>query len=101
MEGWRRLWVFVKWCVSIAAGIYSAGNLAAVAPPATNDSGFPVFMGAALAGLITFGFLSALEWVYRGFRPLVSPTAEPPATPAREARPTPHPHTEQKNVERL
>ena len=48
-----------------------------------------LFIGG-ISGGIVFGFLSALEWVYRGFRPLPpSPTAERIKEDAVEMSPTP------------
>lgn len=113
-EGWRRLWELTKWVVSIAVGLWCANAFAQTLPPPSNDStptAGQIVVGLLLAGGITggstFGFLSALEWVYRGFRPLpTAPTEETPPlvlntpesaqAPLPEQRPAlPHPDNQQ------
>ncbi len=76
-EGWRRLWELVKWLTSIAAGLYTAFTLFEAAPQVEADKATNLFVGVLLVSGVIGGatglFLHALEWVYRGFRPL--PTA--------------------------
>lgn len=81
-EGWRRLWNLLKWLTAIGIGLWSVYNSvpvldaqAAKTPVTPGQMMIGVIFLAAVPGAITFGFLSALEWVYRGFRPL-------PATPS-------------------
>lgn len=102
MDGWQRLWVLVKWLAAIAAGIYSGGMLhqaSLISPEAEKNLGIGLLLGAVLAGMIVFLFLSALEWVYRGFRPLpaitmgtaqlTQPLAPEPTQEQRPALPDP------------
>lgn len=82
-EGWRRLWELVKWLITIAVGVWCFISLmptAVPAPDAVPSAGqilITALLITAIASAATFGFLHALEWVYRGFRPLpIAPTAE-------------------------
>ena len=75
-EGWIRLWAFAKWLASIAVGagcfitvIPTTAPSADSAPTAVQILIGVLFM-SGIAGSATFGLLHALEWVYRGFRPL-------------------------------
>jgi len=76
-EGWRRLWELVKWVASIAVGLYTIFTLFEAAPQVPEEKVTNLFTGiifiGVVAGLVTGISLYALEWVYRGFRPL--PTA--------------------------
>lgn len=111
-EGWRRLWELIKWLVSLAVGAWVFVTVipTEVPPPDATPSVGQMFIAvlfvSGLAGGATFGLLHALEWVYRGFRPLpISPKEEaPPVTPntpeaqgaAQEQLPAlPHPDTQQ------
>jgi len=82
-EGLRRLWQLLKSLAAISAGLYCASVAVLLLPIATPDS--PLTAGQTLIGLIivggtagaiVFGLLNALEWVYRGFRPLPVSHAE-------------------------
>lgn len=95
-EGWRRLWELVKWLTSIAAGLYTAFTLFETAPQVEPDKATNLFVGvlfvSGVIGVATGLFLHALEWVYRGFRPLpTAPTEadQPPPLGAPEASPEP------------
>lgn len=101
-EGWRRLWELVKWLVSIGIGLFMAfyviEMLQAVVPEPSTSQPTPgqIVSGGLVAGgiigLCTFGLLSAVEWVYRGFRPShIAPTEadQPPPQGEPEASPEP------------
>jgi len=78
-DGWRRLWELVKWLITIAAGVWCFTTLipttvpAADAVPSAGQIVIVIMFVTGIASGATFAFLHALEWVYRGFRPL--PTA--------------------------
>lgn len=87
-EGWRRLWELVKWLASIGVGVACFITLIPKNPlptesaPSAGQILIGVLIASGIAGGATFGLLSALEWVYRGFRPLpITPTAEGHNTP--------------------
>lgn len=95
-EGWRRLWELVKWLTSIAAGLYTAFTLFEAAPQVEADKATNLFVGVLLVSGVIGGatglFLHAIEWVYRGFRPLpTAPTEadQPPPPGEPEASPEP------------
>lgn len=95
-EGWRRLWELVKWLTSIAAGLYTAFMLFEAAPQVDADKATNLLVGVLLVSGVIGGatglFLHALEWVYRGFRPLpIAPTEADQSPPlgAPEASPEP------------
>lgn len=76
-EGWRRLWVLIKFLLSVGAGVWSvysgAPDFAAEAKriPLSNDQYvFGLLVMAVLPGGAVFILLHAFEWVFRGFRPL-------------------------------
>lgn len=85
-EGWRRLWELVKWVASIAAGLYTVFTLFEAAPQVPEEKVTNLFTGimfvGVVAGLVTGVSLYALEWVYRGFRPL-------PFAPTEADQPSP------------
>jgi len=85
MDGWQRLWILTKWLASIPVALWAVSEFAEALP--NTPAGPSLEPGQVLIGMIfvalvaggaVFGFLSALEWVYRGFRPL-------PDAPATEA----------------
>lgn len=113
-EGWRRLWELTKWLASIAVGVGCFIALMPTTAPSADSAPtagqilIGVLFMSGIAGGATFGLLHALEWVYRGFRPLPNgdPTAEAPhlvvhapepaQSPASEQRPAlPHPDNQQ------
>lgn len=114
-EGWRRLWELTKWIAAIASGVWCVMEFTAAMPPppdpaspAASQIVVGIFLVAVIGGGVAYGALHALEWVYRGFRPLpVSPTEEAqqvvaPSTPETaqeiplEQRPAlPHPDSQQ------
>lgn len=115
-EGWRRVWELTKWLVSLAVAgwvFVSVMPTEVPAPNATPTAGqilIGVLFMSGLAGSATFGLLYALEWVYRGFRPLpdspvaVSPMVEahsaplagsPESAPALQHPALPHPDNQQ------
>lgn len=76
-EGWRRLWELTKWLTSIGIGFWIASSSALDIQTQAAKAGatpgqvlFGLLFVAAVPGATTFALLSALEWVYRGFRPL-------------------------------
>ena len=88
-EGWRRLWELVKWLTSIAAGLYTAFTLFEAAPQVGADKATNLLVGVLLVSGVIGGatglLLHALEWVYRGFRPLpIAPTETDQPPPAGE-----------------
>jgi hypothetical protein len=87
LNGWQRLWVMTKGGAGIAAGIYSGNKIGEVAmrDPKLADSGMSVLMAALIAGFLVYGAFSALEWVYRGFRPLATTPTEAAPAPLAEA----------------
>lgn len=103
-EGWRRLWELVKWLAAIGVGLYVAfitvENLQTaalgLAPATPQPTPGQILTGGFIAGIFiggaTFGILHALEWVYRGFRPLpIAPMEanQPPPVDVPEASPEP------------
>jgi len=100
-EGWRRLWELLKSLTAIAVGVFCANEVAQTLPVPTADSSptaGQVLTGlaivAVIAGGLVFGFLSALEWVYRGFRPrYTGPASDQPQ--AVDGVPEPSPAQEQ------
>lgn len=97
LNGWQRLWALVKVLASIYVGLWGANEFWQNMPETVNGvqptPGQRVFGAAfvvAVFGGVTFVFLYALEWVYRGFRPLPSVAkAEPPAPLERNPEPIP------------
>lgn len=98
LNGWQRLWELAKWLITIAVGVWCFTALipttvpAADAVPSVGQIVTVVLFVTGLASAATFGFLSALEWVYRGFRPLpTAPTEadQPPPLGVPEASPEP------------
>lgn len=92
-EGWRRLWELLKWIAAIAAGIWCVMSFTEAMPvpsenssPAASQIIVGVFLVAVIGGGVVYGALHALEWVYRGFRPLAVSTKEvgPPLAPIPE-----------------
>lgn len=108
-EGWRRLWELMKCLAAIAAAVWCVTSFSAAMPPPTDPESptagqvaVGAFLVAVIGGGLAYSALHALEWVYRGFRPLavtpkeVSPSAlnKPEAAQAiePEQRPAlPHP----------
>jgi hypothetical protein len=92
-EGWRRLWDLLKWLTAIGIGFWSVYNgapaleaQAAKIPLTPGQVMIGLIILAAVPGAITFGFLGALEWVYRGFRPLLTtPSVAEPLEAAKAA----------------
>ena len=91
-NGWQRLWVLVKWLISIAVGLYAAQAMIGTIPTgegAPHPTAGQVLVGLGLAGAIAggiaFSALHALEWVYRGFRPLATGPTEAAPVPLVEA----------------
>ena len=101
-EGWRRLWQLLKSLTAISAGLYCVSVIALSLPTPTADSSptagqtlFGLIVIGGIVGGIVFGFLHALEWAYRGFRPApvsrveeqnaekVEPVPEHPQDPAQ------------------
>lgn len=114
MNGWQRLWELTKWLAAIAAAIWCVMEFTAVMPapsdpssPAASQVAIGIFLVAIIGGGIAYGALHALEWVYRGFRPLpINPKvevrsvelnpSEPVQAIAPEQRPAlPHPENQQ------
>ncbi len=83
-EGWRRVWELTKCLAAIAAGIWCVMSFTAAMPPppapaspAAGQIAVGIFLVAVIGGGIAYAGLHALEWVYRGFRPVpFSPTIE-------------------------
>lgn len=83
LNGWQRLWILFKWLMAIAAFVLVPQY---VPTPDFNDPASPhptngqMALGylfiALFAGTAIFSFLSALEWVYRGFRPVANDPME-------------------------
>lgn len=113
-EGWRRLWELTKWVAAFAAAIWCVMSFTAAIPPPTVGSSpeasqivAGIFLVAVIGGGLAYGALHALEWVYRGFRPLPTDptveapplaldTPEPAQPPLPEQRPAlPHPDNQQ------
>lgn len=94
-EGWRRLWAFAKWLASIAVGVGCFITLMPTTAPSADSAptAGQILIGmlfiSGIAGSATFGLLHALEWVYRGFRPLPSEdsTADVPPLIVHEPEP--------------
>lgn len=92
LSGWQRLWVLVKWLISIAVGLYAAYGLLAVLPAEEPTStthaqqiGIGLFLTAIVSGTLANLGLGGLEWVYRGFRPLAKPPTEAAPAPLVKA----------------
>lgn len=114
-EGWRRLWELVKCLAALAAAAWCVNSYSGAVPlptdfssPAAAPIAVGTFLAAVIGGGVAYGALHALEWVFRGFRPLlVSPTEEaqqtvapnpPETTPTLEQHPhspLPHPDIQQ------
>lgn len=107
-EGWRRLWELTKWIAAIASGIWCVMEFTAAMPPppdpaspAASQIAIGIFLVAVIGGGVAYSALHALEWVYRGFRPLpVNPKVKRQQTVAPdkpETTPTlaleQHPHS--------
>lgn len=77
LNGWQRLWVVFKVSLAIAAGLYSIEFFGEIASRDSKlvDSMGAVLLAGVIAGFLMYGALSALEWVYRGFRPLPGKSA--------------------------
>lgn len=108
-EGWRRLWELTKCIAAIASGIWCVMEFTAAMPapsenssPAASQIIVGMFLVAVIGGGVVYSALHALEWVYRGFRPLavtpkevappVAPNPEPTQIIESEQRPAlPHP----------
>jgi hypothetical protein len=91
-DGWQRLWVLFKWLTAIAAGLYAAQAMLGSIPTgegAPHPTAGQTLIGLGLAGTITggiaFSALHALEWVYRGFRPLPNAPTEVAPVPLVES----------------
>ena len=105
-EGWRRLWAFAKWLASIAVGVGCFITLIPTSAPSADSAPtvrqilIGVLFMSGIAGSATFGLLHALEWVYRGFRPLPSgdTTADAPPLVVHEPEPAQAPPSEQRPV---
>lgn len=74
MNGWQRLWELVKCLAAIAAAIWGVTSYAQAVPwpantPADISRVTGMFLTAVIGGGIAYGALTAIEWVYRGFRP--------------------------------
>lgn len=99
LNGWQRLWVLVKVLASIYVGLWGANEFWQNMPetvngvqPTPGQRVFGATFVVAVFGGVTFAILHALEWVYRGFRPLPTvPKAEPPAPSEPVPEPTPKP----------
>lgn len=83
LSGWQRLWILFKWLAAIAAFVLVPQYVPA--PDLSNPAGshptngqlaFAYLFIALFAGTAMFFFLSALEWVYRGFRPVANDPME-------------------------
>lgn len=89
LNGWQRLWVLTKGIVAIAAGLYVMLKLIQNTPKdslSQGQLGIGTMCGTVITGLVVYGSLSVLEWVYRGFRPLpINPTAKAHNGPQVEA----------------
>ena len=79
----QRLWRVVKWVAAIGTGLLAVE----IAPPITVNSStaslptggqiaFFKMLGAVVSGTAIFLCLGALEWVYRGFRPVANDPME-------------------------
>lgn len=105
-EGWRRLWEFTKWLASIVVGVgcfitvMPTIALSADSAPTAGQILIGMLFIIGIAGSATFGLLHALEWVYRGFRPLLGgdTTADAPPLVVHEPEPAQAPPSEQSPV---
>lgn len=92
-EGWRRLWELMKWVAAIGAGFYVMLKLIQTTPKdslSQGQLGIGIMCGTIITSLAVYGSLHALEWVYRGFRPLpIAPTVEGQSPPAEPSEPIP------------
>jgi len=69
-EGWRRLWIFTKAIGAIAAAGYVLDGITqtvAAHPDMPALTGGQILIGGIVAGGIAYGFLTAVEWVAKGF----------------------------------
>lgn len=83
LNGWQRLWLLAKWLTAIGVGLIAANAMAETLPsvqsgnrPSPGQILIGLGLGGVIAGGIAFSMLHALEWVYRGFRPLVATPME-------------------------
>jgi hypothetical protein len=78
-----------RWIVCI----FQAGsNSEATSATGSTQPEVGIFIGGRDAGLATYGVLHTFEWVYRGFRPLLTAPSEadqPPPLGSPEASPEP------------
>lgn len=81
-EGWRRLWIFTKVIGAIAAAGYALDGITqtiAAHPDTSPLTGGQILIGGIIAGGVAYGFLTAVEWVAKGF---FKPT--PPESPVTQ-----------------
>lgn len=76
MNGWQRLWELMKCLAALTAAFWCVTSYSKSVPwpsdlssPAANPIIIGMFLAAVIGGGVTYGTLSSLEWVYRGFRP--------------------------------
>jgi hypothetical protein len=76
LDGWQRLWVFFKWITTLGVAFYCMTSVPSLpgtpgeAPPTAGTILLGLLIAGGVCGVAVYLFLSALEWVYRGFRPL-------------------------------
>lgn len=78
MNRWRRIWVFVKLVAAFAAGLTAAVQAFSYmleSPDAAQMHPLSILVVGLIFGFITYGILSLLEGVVRGFLPRPSPVA--------------------------
>lgn len=83
LNGWQRLWILLKWLAAISAFVLVPQyvpipdfNDPASPHPTNGQMAFAMLVVALFAGTAMFMLLSALEWVYRGFRPAANDLME-------------------------